>query len=141
MDWLQLLTAGGAFTALGVAVATWLRSRPAMKLAEVQGEAALWTEIHKLQEDARRSSTDCEERLERMEKRHKADKAELEGEISLLRHERNNVRQALNAMFSMLKRDGADVVQVIAAIEEMLERGDKVIATEKAALVTGKAVA
>lgn len=142
--WLQVLlvlvpaVASGIF---GGAVATWLRTRPAMKEAELKGEAALWIEIRDLKKEGltlrhelARERDACDERIERIEKRHESDLEKMSAEVRILRHDRNNVRQALNAMFAMLKRDGADVVEVVAAIEEMLRRGDEVIAVEKGAL-------
>lgn len=141
MDWLQWLTSGGVVAAIAVAVAAWLKTRPAMKEAELHGEAALWTEIAALRKEVTRERELCEERITRIEERHSAEQAVVYAELQVLRHDRNNVRQALNAMFAMLKRDGADVVEVVAAIEEMLRNGDDAIAAERAAIpaLKGKA--
>jgi hypothetical protein len=49
MDWSQILTASGAIGALGLALATWLRTRPAMKLAQAQADGPLWARIEKLE--------------------------------------------------------------------------------------------
>lgn len=131
MDWLQWLTASGAVGAMGLALATYLKTRPAMKIAEVQGEQALWARIAALEAQQETERKSCDERIERIEQRHTEDVGKLEREMRVLRHDRNNVRQALNAMFVMLKREGADVATVVADIEDMLKRGDEVIAIEK----------
>lgn len=135
--WSQLLlvlvpaVASGIF---GGAVATWLRTRPKLKEIELQGEAALWTRIAALEASQESERKTCDERIERIESRHAEDVGKLEREVRVLRHDRNNVRQALNAMFVMLKREDANVPAIVADIEDMLERGDKVIALEKGAL-------
>lgn len=134
MDWLQWLTASGAVGAMGLALATYLKTRPAMKIAELQGEQALWAEIATMRAELTTERKSCDERIERMEQRHAEDNAKLDRELRVLRHDRNNVRQALNAMFVMLKREGADVPEIVAAVEEMLKRGDEVIAIEKGAM-------
>lgn len=49
MEWWQILAAIGASGIFGGAVATWLRTRPAMKIAQTQGEMPLWARIEKLE--------------------------------------------------------------------------------------------
>ncbi len=142
MDWLQWLTASGAVGALGAALATFLRTRPAMKTAQVQGEAALWTRIAALETAQERERNTYEERIDRIERRYEADIKELKGEIQVLRHDRNNVRQGLNALLAMIKRiDNPELSDIAAAIEDMVARGDVAIATEKAALLSTKGTA
>lgn len=143
MDWSQILTTSGVLGALGIAAAAYFKARPHMKLAELQSEAALWKRIAALeakaeQQDLRLAQERemCDERINRIEARHSEDVTELKNEIQTLRHDRNNVRQALNAMFVMLKQDECDVPQVVAAIEDMLTRGDEVIAVEKATMAS-----
>lgn len=135
---LQSVSPYGAIAALGIAIATWVRTRPAMKAAQVQGEAALWKRIEALEVENRKDREACEERIVRIETRHETDQREMKAEIRVLRHDRNNVRQALNAMFVMLRREGADVPQIVAAVEDLLKKGDEVIAVEKAAITTGR---
>ena len=134
MDWLQILIPTIISSVFAGALATWLRMRPRMKEVELQGEQALWTEIASLRSDLKRERELCDERITRIEERHATEMATVNAEVQVLRHDRNNVRQALNAMFAMLKQEGADVVRVVAAIEDMLKQGDEVIAVEKAAI-------
>jgi hypothetical protein len=145
MDWIQWVTSGGALGALGLALATYLRTRPAMRSEELKGEEALWREINNLRSEAKSDRQACEERVERMQERHnraidemKAEHQEslglLEAEIRVLRHDRNNLRAGFNAMLAMLKRPDANVPEVIAAVEEMVARGDEVIAIERTAI-------
>lgn len=140
-EWLQWVGTVGGVLGLGTALATWLRTRPKMKEVELKGEDALWARIAKLEAAGEAQSAElkrerelCDERIGRIEARHADDVGKLEREVRVLRHDRNNVRQALNAMFVMLKREDADVPAIVADIEEMLERGDKVIAVEKGAM-------
>lgn len=150
MDWTQILASVLGGGGLALALATWLRTRPAMRLAHaqsamtmteaaVQADKALWERIAALEERAEQQETrlieerrQCDERIERIEERHTKDVDELKGEVRSLRHDRNNVRQALYSMFVMLKQPDADVPKVIEAIETMLTRGEEVIAVETA---------
>lgn len=141
MDWLLILIPTIASGIFGGAVATWLRTRPRMKEVELQGEAQLWTRIAALEARAELQDTrlqqereQCDERIARIEQRHDAEMVELKGQVQVLRHDRNNLRQCFNAMIAMLKQEGADVAQVVASIEEMLAHGDKVIAVEKGSM-------
>jgi hypothetical protein len=138
-DWLEWLMVPGVAGALALALAAYLKTRPAMKEAQVHGEAALWAEIGALRAELKRERELCDERIGRMEERHAAEFGAVNAEVQVLRHDRNNVRQALNAMFAMLKQEGFDVAHVVAAIEDMLKNGDEVIAIEKAAMPALKA--
>lgn len=140
-EWLQWFTAIAGVLGFGTALATWIRTRPKMKEVELKGEDALWSRIAKLEAaneaqsaEVKRERELCDERIARIEARHAEDVGKLEKEVRVLRHDRNNVRQALNAMFMMLKREGADVPAIVADIEDMLARGDQVIAVEKGAM-------
>jgi hypothetical protein len=138
MDWVQMLTAGGAIGAFGTAIATWVRTRPAMKLAEIQGEAALWARIEKVEAAAEAERKSCDERIGRLEERHAAAIAEvrkeLTGEVQILRHERNNIKQAMTFLLTSIRKIDHPALQAIATeAEEMLKRGDQLIALEKGA--------
>lgn len=138
MDWLQWLTASGAVGALGVALATYLRTRPAMKAAEIQGEAALWARIEKLESGLETERKSCDERISRLEERHTSAifdvRKELSGEVSILRHERNNIKMAMTFLITSVRKIDHPELQAIATeTEEMLKRGDELIALEKGA--------
>lgn len=135
--WLQWLTPAGILGAVAIAVAAYFKQRPPMKLAELQGEAQLWAEIGSLRDELKRERELCDERIDRIEKRHEQAVAELNGQILVFRHERNNLRACFNAMIAMLKQEGADISRVVATIEDMMARGDEVVAKEKAALIVG----
>lgn len=136
MDWLQLLTATGAVGALGTALATYIKTRPAMKTAEIQGEAALWARIAIL--DAKMEASDERARLTAEECEKRIDK--LEAEKAILRHERNNLRAGFNAFLALTKRlDIPELRQVAETVEDMVTRGDQAIAVEKAAVSALKA--
>lgn len=138
MEWLQWLTASGALGALGVAFATYLKTRPAMKAAAIQGEAALWLRIEKLETGAEAERKSCDDRLARLEERHAAAIAEvrreLSGEVQVLRHDRNNIKMAMNYLLTSIKKIDHPALRDIAAeAEAMLARGDELIALEKGA--------
>lgn len=135
MDLAQWLTSGGALTALGLALATYLKTRPAMKAEQVKAEAALWLEINSLRAEQKLERKDCEERITRIEARHDKEMAEMKGEISILRHDRNNVRQGFNALLAMIKRhENSELSGIAETVEEMVARGDGPIAIEKATI-------
>lgn len=138
MDWLQWITASGAVGALGVALATYLKTRPAMKAAQVQGEAALWARIEKVEAAAATERNNCDERIARLEDRHSAAisdlRTELSGDVQILRHDRNNVMTALNYLLTRIKKiDHPELRDIAAEAEEMLARGAELIAIEKGA--------
>lgn len=135
MDWGQLLLASGIASAPALALVAWLKTRPQMKLAEVQGEAALWVRIKELETKIELSDAACEERLARVEKRHETDVTELKAEVRSLRHDRNNVRQGFNYMVMRLKRHAdPELRQIAEDAEEMVATGDKAIALERGAI-------
>lgn len=148
MDLFRWLISAGALSAFSLALAAFIRTRPAMKTAMLKGEDALWHRIEIIEAKAEADRVACEQRVERMQERHTAEieaiKNEhadsmllMEAEIRVLRHDRNNLRSGFNAMLAMLKRPDANVPQVIAAVEEMVSKGDEVLAIERAALVRG----
>lgn len=139
MEWVQFFVAAVASGIFGGALATYLRTRPQMRAVELQGEDKLWAEIATLRGELKAEREECDKRIERIEERADAAVKELKAQIQVLRHDRNNTRQALNAMFAMLKQEGAEVSNVIATIETMLKDGDEVIALEKAAIAVGPA--
>lgn len=141
MELLQWLITGGAMGALGLSIATYLKTRPVMKEAELKGEDALWAEIRALRARAEAMTAEakadrlaCEERVERIETRYLAEIEGLHAEIRVLRHDRNNLHAGFTAMLAMLKRPDANVPQVIAAVEEMVAKGSELVAIERAAL-------
>lgn len=135
MEWLQAITAGGALSALALAVAAYVKTRPAMKQAVVQGEAALWTEVHTLRAELKREREECDRRIDRIEERHSKEMADLKGEMSVQRHDRNNIKQALNfVIISMRRMDNEDLRQIAEAAEEMMRKGEETVALEKGAL-------
>jgi hypothetical protein len=135
MEWLQLATAGGAFGALGLAAAAFLKTRPAMKQAQIQGEAALWAEVHTLRAELKREREECDKRIDRIEERHLREIADLKGELSVQRHDRNNIKQAFNfVIISMRRMNNEELSGIAEAAEEMMHKGDEVVAKEKGAL-------
>lgn len=133
--WLQWLTSGAAVTALGATLATYLKTRPAMKAAQLQGEQALWARVNELETKLDARDDECERRIERMTERADAAMAEMKAEVQVLRHDRNNVRAGFNALLAMIKRlDNAELSSIAGAVEEMVSRGDQAIAIEKAAI-------
>lgn len=138
MDWAQWLPSVGAVGALALALAAWLRARPAMRLADLQGEAKLWERIVALETKAEEQDKrllaerqQCDERIARVEERHDEAMAGVDAKIRILRHERNNLRQSINALFARLKRNPEEVAEAIEMAEAMLARGDETIAVEK----------
>lgn len=116
MDWLQVLTAGGAVTAAGGAMATYIKTRPAMKTVELQGEGALWARISALEakvdeaNSARlRAEEDCERRLNVLETNHDKTRDAYEAKLTDIRHERNNLKQMLQ-MICVLAEEAPDSV-------------------------------
>lgn len=135
MEWLQMATAGGAFGAVGLASAAYLKTRPAYKVAVIQGEAALWAEVHALRAEVKRERDECDKRIDRIETRHAAMEAKLEGEVSVLRHDRNNTEQAFTFVLASMRRlNSPEMGSIAEAAEEMLAKGKAVIALEKGAL-------
>ncbi len=135
MDWLQWLTTGSAFAALGGALATWLKTRPAMAKVELEGEAALWTRIATLEGEIKRERDLCEERISRLDERNAEALGEMKGALRVLRHERNNINAGFNALLTMIKRlDNPELSEIAATVEEMVAKGAEEIAVEKAAL-------
>lgn len=116
MDWLQVLTASGAVGALGVALAAYFKTRPAMKLAEVQGEAALWTRITELE---RRTSE-----LEKLLAREQSRNGDLE-------HDLANETASLDAFLLLAERDPKKVMEQIPTIREMRRQHKERVAIKR----------
>jgi hypothetical protein len=134
-DWLPLLVPTVASGIFGGAVATWLRTRPAMAKVELEGAAALWAELRTLREELGRERELCDERIGRIEARNERDRGEMKGALRVLRHERNNISQGFNALLTMIKRlDNPQLSGIAATVEEMVAKGAEQIAVEKAAL-------
>lgn len=138
MEWWQWLAASGAMGVLGGAITTYIKNRPAMKKVELEGEAALWAEVRLLKDEAAKERTNCDERITRLEDRHASALSELRtemaGDVAILRHDRNNVMQALNYLLTRIKKiDHPELRDIAAEAEEMLARGQELIALEKGA--------
>lgn len=134
MDWLQLLTASGAVGAIGIAIATWIRVRPQMKKAEIEGEAALWVRIKELEARLDASS----ERHERQEERHAGEMSGLKAELRLIRHDRNNLKMAVTFMVTRIKDvEDPEMRNIAAQAEEMMLRGEQILAAERGAMMGG----
>jgi hypothetical protein len=63
VDWTQWLTPVGVVSAIGIALAAWLRNRPAMKHAETAAEGPLWERIGALEASGRSEREDCQRRV------------------------------------------------------------------------------
>lgn len=142
MEWVALLVPAIASGLLGGAVATWLRTRPLMKKVEIEGEAALWARIEKLEakleaqgtqlDDERRASN---ERFDRQEERHASELREVKGELTLMRHDRNNLKMAVTFMVTRIKAvENDEMRQIAVEAEEMMTRGEQILATERGAM-------
>lgn len=109
-----------------------------MKAEQLRGENALWARITALEAHASATEKECEERIERNTKRYDAKiddlVAKFEAQISIFRHERNNLRAGFNALISLIKRvDDPKLSSIAEVVEDMVARGDQPIAIEKAA--------
>lgn len=137
--------AGSAFL---LGLVAFIRVLPQLRRVQMENDAGLrgdlLARIAALETANERDREACEERVARVEERAEirlaAVEARLEGEVQILRHERNNVRQAINMLFSRIKRlNYPELQEIVAEVEEMLSRGDEVIAVEKAALPSVRA--
>lgn len=138
-EWLQWVTSGGAVGALCMAFATYIKTRPAMKKIELEGEAALWARIERLEAEAKAERQSCDERIQRLEDRHtealETLRRELAGEVQILRHDRNNIKSAMNYLLISIKKiDHPELQDIAAEAEAMLARGDELIAIERGAM-------
>lgn len=134
-DWAQwalaLLGAGG----VGGVITTLIKTRPAMRTVELQGEGALWARIASLEarleasdERARLAAEDCEKRIDK-----------IEAEKAVLRHERNNLKAGFNAFLALTKRlDNPELSAIAETVEDMVTRGDQAIAIERGVTQTMK---
>lgn len=117
-----------------MAFATYLRTRPAMRKVELEGESALWAQIRLMQADSERSHKECEERIDRLTKRYEEALAKSEAQTSIMRHERNNYSAGLKAFLTMVKRlDNPELANIAEAVEDMIVQGENAIAIEKGA--------
>jgi len=136
-------TAGvaGIWVLVAAVIVVAIKAWPLLRKMQLEADGSLRTDllarIAALETANEKDRAACEERIERSEARYEEALREMKEEIKWLRHERNNMRAGFNAMLSMLKRPGADVPTIIAAVEEMVTRGDEVIAVEKAAMAKG----
>lgn len=145
MDWETLLqgaTATGAFGAMGLAAATWFRTRPAMVKAEADRDTSMLDralmridqlEARDAVKEARISGLEqqiLDERAIRMSERDKC-----EADLRILRHELANEIQAADAFLMLTERDPAKLQQNIAQIKEYREKKRAEIALEKGAML------
>lgn len=142
-EWLQWLTSGGMVLALATALAAYFRQRPAMKEAQIHGEAALWERIRALEETNAKDREACDERITRSDQRHDAAiselRSEMEEKVSTIRHDRNGLRQVLNFILSGIRKiDHHELRDLATEAEEMLARHDELLALEKGAIVGSK---
>lgn len=130
MDWIQLLTAGGAFTALGVALATWLSTRPKMKAVELQGEAALWVQIAKLQSEAKNEREECGRRI-----------AILEAKVADVEHDLASETWNFDLFLAQAENDPDRIPELIPRIrEERRQHKERMVqkrGVREAAVITG----
>jgi Rad3-related DNA helicase len=138
MDWLQILIPTIASGIFGGAFATWLKTRPQMAKVELEGEAALWGQISELRNEVKRERDLCEERISRIDERNDAALSKMEATLGIIRHERNNASAGFNALLTKIKRlDNPELSAIAEEVEEMVRRGDELIAVEKVALWKG----
>jgi hypothetical protein len=107
MDWLQWITASGAVGALGLAVATWLKQRPAMKLAETQGEQSLWAEIAQLKREAKAEREECGHRI-----------STLEAKVADLEHDLASETMNFDAFLMIAEANPERLAEMLPAISE-----------------------
>lgn len=156
IDLFRALGTGGIFMALGGAIVAWLRTRAPVLLAQTERErsaadsnftfrsqdlsriAVLENKVDDQNIRIEREREECDKRIERLQERHSAELGELKVEFQMLRHDRNNMEACFLAMVTMLKREGANVPEVVALVEEMMERGKKALALEKGAMAGGR---
>lgn len=138
-DWLQYVISGSTVTAAAAMAATYIRTRPKMRTVELQGEAALWAEIRIMRGEAERSKEECDERIERLTARYDAAVVKAEAEARVARHERNNLKQAINFLFASIRRmNNTELSSIAEQAEEMITRGEQMIAIEKGQLPGAK---
>jgi fatty acid-binding protein DegV len=104
MEWWQYLTAGGAVSALFVAVGTYLRTRPAMRLAELKGEDALWARISALEQRTAE--------LERLLVKEQTKRGDVE-------HDLANENANFDAFLLLIEANPDKVIEQIPKIREM----------------------
>ncbi len=77
----------------------------------------------------------CDERIERLEARYEVALDEVKGEVQVLRHDRNNMRQGVNFLLVSIRRlDNPELSSIAEAAEQMIARGEELIAVEKGAM-------
>lgn len=124
MDLAQWITTGGSLAAVAGVIATYIKVQPQMKLAQTQADGPLWARIAALEQRLEDERDSCDERI-----------AGLEAQVQVMRHERNNEQQGRAALFAMLRQiDHPEIPKIVATVEDMIARGEQVIATEKAAI-------
>lgn len=122
MDWLQFLTSGGVVAALGLALATYLKMRPAMRLAETEAhlksDEPLWMRIEKL-----------ENRISALEK-------ELAQEQALradLEHDLANEMSNFDALIMYAETSPEKLPQLLPRVKESRLRHRERMATKRGA--------
>lgn len=118
MDWLQWAPLAGTVTALGVALATYLRTRPAMKLAQAQevlaekeAEGPLWARIGALEAGAKIEREECQRRI-----------GLLEAHVSDLEHDLANEQANLDSFLLLASVSPDKLNEMIPAIREQRQR-------------------
>jgi hypothetical protein len=159
ISWEAILQGGtiaGVASAIAMAVVAMVRVRPSTIRAQTERDSSLRHDLIQLYNDVRtelgveRAAREteqklCAERIDRVEQRcaqeinglkeaHNASQKLAAAQVQVIRHERNNLRAAFNAMIILLKRHPERIQEAIEAAEETLQRGDAVIAKEKAAI-------
>jgi hypothetical protein len=136
---LPALAMVGLLSAFVAVVRVWPQWRKVQADSDASLRGDLMDRIKALETANERDREACEERVNRVEERAEARleaiETRLEAEVQILRHERNNVRQALNMLFARIKRlDYPELSEIVAEVEDMIVRGDQTIAVEKAAI-------
>lgn len=108
MDWLQFITTSGALGALGLALATYLKTRPAMKLATLKGEEGLWARIATLERAQEVEREECRTKI-----------ATLEAKVADLQHDLTNETMSFDAFLMLAESNPEKVLEQIPRIKEM----------------------
>lgn len=107
MEWLSIIIPTVVSGIFGGAVATYIKTRPQMKLAELQGEAALWKEIADLKAEAKKEREECHERI-----------ANLEAAIADLHHDLRSETATFDAFLLLAEANPEQVISTIPRIRE-----------------------
>lgn len=106
-DWLQWVGTIGGILGLGTALATWLKTRPAMKEVELKGEDALWSEIAELRAELKAEREECKLRIN-----------SLETVIADLKHDLNNESYSFDSFLMLAEANPEKVIELLPRIRE-----------------------